>query len=121
MVRIKRGSIAKKRRKKILKMNKGFRASSSTLFRIANQKNLKSLTSAYKNRKSYKKIIRQLWIQRINSAVRLCGISFNQFINLCKKLKIKLNKKIISQLIIYDPSVFFKEFQPYFSKVPKTL
>ena len=121
MVRTKRGSVAKKRRKKILRMNKSFKTSSSILFRNANQKNLKSLISAYKSRKSYKKTTRQLWIHRINSTVRLCGISFNQFINLCRKLKIKLNKKIISQLIVYDPAVFFKEFQPYFSELSKTL
>ena len=109
----------KKDAKKFLKTNKGFRASSSLLFRTANQKNLKSFISAYKSRKDYKKISRQLWIHRINSAVRLCGISFNQFINLCKKLKIRLNKKAISQLIIYDPSAFFHEFQTHFSEVSK--
>ena len=119
MVRIKRGSVANKRRKKILKINKSFRGSSSALFRIANQKAIKSFASGYKNRKYYKRLIRQLWINRINSVSRLCGISFSQFINLCKKLKIKLNKKIISQLIIYDPHAFLIEFKPYFSEISK--
>ena len=107
MIRIKRGFTARKRRKKNLKMNRGFQASSKTLFRIASQKHLKAKISAYRNRKRRKIFFRDLWIHRINSAARSYGLSFNQFINFFKKSKIQLNRKILSQLIIYDPEAFF--------------
>ena len=110
MIRIKRGFIARKRRRKILKINRGFQTSSKNLFRIANQKNLKAKISAYHNRKKCKIFFRNLWIHRINAATRLYGLSFNQFINFCRQSKIQLNRKILSQLIIYDPESFFKEF-----------
>ena len=115
MIRIKRGAVAKKRRKKIFKMNRGFQASSRSLFRVANQKYVKTKTSSYRDRKRRKRIFRSLWIHRINSALRLYGLSFNQFINLCRKLKIKLNRKVISQLAIYDPDAFFQELKSYLS------
>ena len=113
MTRIKRGAVAKHRRKKIFKMNKGFRRSSRSLFRIANQKYIKTKTSSYKDRKRHKRLFRNLWIHRINSGVRLSGLSFNQFIYLCRKSKIQLNRKVISQLIVYDPDSFFNELKSY--------
>ena len=113
MIRIKRGAIAKNRRKKILNRNKGFQSSSSSLFRIANQKYIKTKISSYRDRKKRKRLFRNLWVQRINSALRLYGLSFNQFIHLCRKSKIQLNRKIISQLVIYDPDSFFNELNSY--------
>ena len=113
MIRIKRGKVAKNRRKKIIKMNKGFGMSSRSLFRIANQKYVKAKVSSYRNRKKCKRLFRSLWIHRVNSAIRLYGLSFNQFIHLCRKLKIQLNRKMISQLVIYDPDSFFYELKPY--------
>lgn len=113
MIRIKRGAVAKKRRRKIFKINKGFKASSRSLFRVANQKYVKTKISSYRDRKKRKRLFRNLWIHRINSALRLYGLSFNQFINLCRKSKIQLNRKIIAQLVIYDPDSFFYELKSY--------
>ena len=113
MIRVKRGTVSKYRRKKIIKMNKGFGASSRSLFRIANQKYIKTKTSSYRDRRKRKRLFRNLWIHRINSALRLYGFSFNQFVYLCRKSKIQLNRKIISQLVIYDPDSFFYELKPY--------
>ena len=113
MIRVKRGAISKYRRKKIIKMNKGFGTSSRLLFRIANQKYVKAKTSSYRDRRKCKSLFRNLWIHRVNSALRLYGLSFNQFIHLCRKSKILLNRKIISQLIIYDPDSFFYELRSY--------
>ncbi len=110
MIRIKRGFIARRRRKKILKMNRGFQASSKNSFRIANQKYLKAKTSSYRDRKKRKRLFRNLWVHRINSATRAYGFSFNQFISYCKKSNILLNRKVISQLIIHDSLSFFDEF-----------
>lgn len=111
MTRIKRGFIARRRRKKILKGNRGFQASAKKSFRIANQKYLKAKTSAYSARKKRKILFRHLWINRVNSAVRAYGFSFNEFISRCKQSKILLNRKIISQLIIHDAISFFTELK----------
>ena len=111
MIRIKRGLVARKRKKKILKTEKGFQTSSKNRFRTANQKNLKAKYSAYKNRKKRKIFFRDLWINRINSSTRLNGLNFSRFINFCKKSKIQLNRKILSQLMIYDSESFFTYFQ----------
>lgn len=111
MVRIKRGSVTHRKKKKILKNKKGFQAFSKTKFRIANQKDLKSKSLAYDSRKKRKRFIRGLWIHRINSATKLNGLSFSKFINFCKNSKIQLNRKILSQLIIYDSEAFFNYFK----------
>ena len=113
MVRVKRGAVAKNRRKNVLKMNKGFGSSSRSLFRIANQKYVKAKTLSYSSRKKRKRLFRNLWIHRINSGLRLYGLSFNQFNNLRRRLRIQLNRKILSQLIIYDPDSFFYELKSY--------
>nr|UXE31017.1 ribosomal protein L20 [Ostreobium quekettii] len=109
MVRIKRGFIARKRRKKILNRNRSFQASSKNSFRIAYQKYIKAKNSAYHDGKKRKRLFRNLWITRISSSTRVYGLSFNQFINFCKKSNIQLNRKIISQLFIHDSISFFEE------------
>nr|QZL38474.1 ribosomal protein L20 [Sargassum ilicifolium var. conduplicatum] len=106
MVRVKRGNIARKRRKKILKLAKGFRGSHSRLFRIANQQVMKSLVYAYIGRKEKKRIFRKLWIARINSSARSYNIKYSYFICKLKQSKILLNRKMLSQLAILDPSAF---------------
>nr|ARW64168.1 ribosomal protein L20 [Chondria sp. (in: red algae)] len=106
MTRIKRGNIARKRRKKILKLAKGFRGSHSKLFRTAKQQVLKSLKYSYIGRKNRKRIYRRLWISRINASVRLNNINYCQFISLLKKNNIALNRKTLSQLSIIDPHFF---------------
>ena len=113
MIRVKRGSISKYRRKKIIKINKGFGTKSRSLFRIANQKYIKTKISSYRDRRKCKRLFRNLWVRRVNSGLRLYGLSFNQFIYLCRKSEIQLNRKIISQLVIYDPDSFFYELKSY--------
>nr|YP_009393941.1 ribosomal protein L20 [Polysiphonia sertularioides]ARW62503.1 ribosomal protein L20 [Polysiphonia sertularioides] len=107
MTRIKRGNVARKRRKKILKLAKGFRGSQSKLFRTAKQQVLKSLKYSYVGRKHKKRLYRKLWIVRINAATRLFGISYSEFIYLLKKKKIALNRKVLSQLASIDKHAFY--------------
>lgn len=106
MVRIKRGNIARKRRKKILALASGYRGAHSVLFRVANQQVMKALRYAYVGRKQKKRIFRRIWISRINAASRINGISYSQLINRFKKSNIDLNRKMISQIAILDGSTF---------------
>jgi large subunit ribosomal protein L20 len=108
MTRVKRGNVARKRRKKILKLAKGFRGSHSTLFRTANQQVMKALRSAYRDRKKKKRDFRRLWITRINAAVRQHGMSYSKFIGNLKKAEIEINRKMLAQIAVLDPSGFAK-------------
>ena len=106
MVRVKRGNIARKRRKKILSLASGYKGAHSILFRIANQQVMKALRYSYIGRKQKKRIFRKLWIGRINAASRLHGLSYSQLIHKFKKSNIDLNRKMLSQLAILDTSTF---------------
>lgn len=108
MVRVKRGFVARKRRKKILKMAKGFRASMSKLFRIAHQAVTHALTYSYRDRRTKKRNFRKLWIARINAAVRINGMSYSRFINSLKVKQIKIDRKILSDIAIFDKETFSK-------------
>jgi large subunit ribosomal protein L20 len=111
MTRVKRGNVARKRRKKILKLAKGFRGSHSTLFRTANQQVMKALRSAYRDRKRKKRDFRRLWITRINAAARLHGMSYSKLMGNLKKANINLNRKMLAQLAVLDPAGFSKVAQ----------
>lgn len=106
MVRVKRGNVARKRRKKILSLASGYRGAHCVLFRIANQQVMKALRYSYIGRKQKKRIFRKIWINRINAASRLNGMSYNQLINKFKKSNIDLNRKMLSQIAILDASTF---------------
>jgi large subunit ribosomal protein L20 len=113
MVRVKRGNVARKRRKKILQLAKGYRGAHSRLFRIANQQVMKALRYSYIGRKQKKRFFRKLWITRINAASRYHNknlssprISYSTLINVLKKNQILLNRKMLAQLAILDPSTF---------------
>jgi large subunit ribosomal protein L20 len=106
MVRVKRGNVARKRRKKVLKLAKGFRGTHSRLFRIANQQVMKSLTYSYMGRKQNKRKFRQLWITRINSAARVNKTKYSLFIHDLKVSKVFLNRKMLAQLSMVDPKAF---------------
>lgn len=108
MVRVKRGNVARKRRKKILKLAKGFRGSHSKLFRTANQQVMKALRNAYRDRRKRKRDFRRLWIARINAATRQHGLSYSRFIDGLKKADIQLNRKMLAQMAILDPQSFAK-------------
>jgi large subunit ribosomal protein L20 len=106
MVRVKRGNVARKRRKKILSLASGYRGSHSVLFRIANQQVMKALRYSYIGRKQKKRIFRRIWISRINAASRLNGLSYSQLIHQLKKSNIDINRKMLSQIAIIDSSTF---------------
>ena len=106
MVRVKRGNVARKRRKKILSLASGYRGAHSILFRVANQQVMKALRYSYIGRKQKKRIFRKIWIGRINAISRLNGITYSQLINKFKKSNIDLNRKMLSQIAILDTSTF---------------
>ncbi len=106
MSRVKRGNVARKRRNKILRLAKGFRGSNGSLFRTANQRVMKALCNAYRDRKRRKRDFRRLWIARINAAARINGISYSKFIGNLKKADIRINRKMLAQLAVVDPSNF---------------
>ena len=106
MTRVKRGNISRKRHKKILKLNKGFRGSASTLYRTAKQQNMKALCYAYTSRRRKKREFRNLWITRLNAAVRRYGLSYSEFIFYLKNCSIQLNRKVLAQLSLCDPEAF---------------
>jgi len=108
MVRVKRGNVARKRRKKILHLAKGYRGAHSRLFRVANQQVMKALRYAYVGRKQKKRTFRKIWITRINSASKLNGLTYSKLIHLFKKSNIDLNRKMLSQIAILDPVTFNK-------------
>lgn len=108
MTRVKRGNVARKRRKKILKLAKGFRGSHSTLFRTANQQVMKALRNAYRDRKKRKRDFRRLWITRINAAAHQHGISYSQLMGNLKKANVEINRKMLAQIAVLDPQDFGK-------------
>ena len=108
MVRIKRGNVARKRRKKILQMAKGYRGAHSRLFRIANQQVMKALRYSYVGRKQKKRMFRRLWITRINTMSRMNGMPYSRLIHNFKKSNINLNRKMLSQIAILDAPAFGK-------------
>lgn len=106
MTRVKRGNVARKRRKKILKLAKGYVGSHSKIFRTANQQVMKALRNAYRDRRRRKRDFRRLWIARINAASRQHGVSYSQLIGKLKKADIQLNRKMLAQLAVLDPKAF---------------
>nr|YP_009367773.1 ribosomal protein L20 [Neodangemannia microcystis]ARK14776.1 ribosomal protein L20 [Neodangemannia microcystis] len=110
MTRVKRGYVARKRRKKILDLTKGFRGSSAILFRSANQRNMKALKYLYRDRRRIKRDYRKLWITRINAATRLSDMSYSTFIHKLKEENILLNRKLLAQLAVRDQPVFQQLF-----------
>ncbi|WP_031479492.1 50S ribosomal protein L20 [Maridesulfovibrio frigidus] len=107
-MRVKRGIAAKKRHKKFLKMAKGFRGSGSTLYRTARERVERSLCMAYVGRKVRKREMRKLWIQRINAAARLNGLSYSRLINGLSLAGIELNRKVLADLAVTDTVAFAK-------------
>ena len=106
MVRVKRGNVARKRRKKILSLASGYRGAHSVLFRVANQQVMKALRYSYVGRKQKKRIFRKIWITRINAASRLNGLTYSGLIHKFKKSNIDLNRKMLSQIAVLDTSTF---------------
>ena len=106
MVRVKRGKVARTRRKKILKFAKGFKGAHSRLSRTANGQVMKALVYSYVGRKRRKNDFKKLWVCRINAAARAEGLSYSNLKNLLKKSSIVLNSKMLAQLSILDKETF---------------
>ena len=106
MARIKRATMTHKRRKKVLKLAKGYFGAKSKQFRTAKQAVMKSGQYAYIGRKQKKRDFRRLWITRISAACKANGMNYSTFINGLKKADITLNRKMLSEIAIHDPSAF---------------
>ena len=105
-MRIKRGVNAVKKRRKILKLAKGYFGSKSKLYRIARQAVMKSLAYSYVGRKAKKRDFRKLWIARINAGCRLNGLSYSKFIHGLNLAGITLNRKVLADMAINDAQGF---------------
>lgn len=106
MARIKGAMMTRKRRKKTLKLAKGYFGSKSKHFKMAKQQVMKSGNYAFIGRKQKKRQFRNLWITRINNAVRPLGINYSAFMNGLKKQGVTLNRKMLSEMAIHDPQSF---------------
>ena len=106
MARIKGALMTRKRRKKTLKLAKGYWGSKSRHFKMAKQAVMKSGTYAYIGRKARKRDFRRLWITRISAACRMNGISYSMFMNGLKKAGVTLNRKMLSEVAIADEAAF---------------
>lgn len=106
MARVKGAMATRKRRKKVLKLAKGYYGSKSTLFKTAKEAVYKSGQKAYIGRKQRKRQFRQLWITRISAGCKMNGMNYSTFMNGLKKAGIDLNRKMLSELAISDPKAF---------------
>ena len=106
MARVRRGNKKLLRRKKILKLAKGFFGAKKKNYRTAKEAVEKALTYAYRDRRNKKRDFRKLWNVRINAAVRMYGLSYSKFIDGLNKNNIKLNRKMLSNLAATDPEAF---------------
>ncbi len=106
MPRVKRGFKARRRRNKVLKLAKGYRGARSKLFRSATEAVDRALNYAYRDRRVKKRDFRALWIARINAASRENGLSYSRLVFGLKKAEIGLDRKILAQLAVTDPTGF---------------
>jgi large subunit ribosomal protein L20 len=106
MSRVKRGVNARKKKKKILKLAKGFFGARSRLIRTATEAVNKAMKYSYRDRRARKREFRQLWIARINAAARVNNISYSRLIDGMKKSGIELDRKILAELAVNDPQGF---------------
>ena len=107
-MRVKRGFKARRRRNKVLKLARGYRAGRSKLFRTAADALDKALMYAYRDRRVRKRDFRRLWISRINAAARMNNLSYSKFMHGLKLSNIQLDRKVLADLAISDPSGFSK-------------
>ena len=108
MSRIKCGKVTRRRHKRLFKLTKGFWGQRKNVFRRAKETILRALAYAFKGRKMLKRSMRALFITRINAAVRPYGFSYSAFIPALKKANIQLNRKMLSQISIFEQTVFQK-------------
>ena len=106
MARIKGAMMTRKRRNKVLKAAKGYWGAKSKHFKMAKQAVLKSGNYAFAGRKMKKRDFRRLWIARISAQAKACGMNYSTFMNGLKKAGIELNRKMLSELAVYDKEAF---------------
>ncbi|WP_426461169.1 50S ribosomal protein L20 [Mycoplasma hafezii] len=106
MARVKGGTVTRARRKKWLKLAKGYFGHKSIGYKVAKQQVVKGWTYAFRDRKQVKRNYRKLWIARINAATRAEGMSYSRFINGLKKANVQINRKMLSELAINEPKTF---------------
>jgi large subunit ribosomal protein L20 len=108
MPRVKRGTTARASHKKVLEAAKGFRGRRGNVFRVANEAVMKAGQYAYRDRRQKKRQFRQLWITRINAAVRELGMTYSQFMNGMKKAAIDIDRKVLADMAVFDQAAFAK-------------
>src|SRR3954453_17266452 len=106
MPRVKRSVAARKKRRKVLHEARGYWGLKHSSYKAAKEQLEHSLSYAYRDRKNRKRTMRSLWIIRINAAARQHGLSYNQFVNGCKRAKIELARKVLADLAVADPAAF---------------
>ena len=106
MARVKRGVIARRRHKKVLKQAKGYYGARSRVFRVAKQAVTKAGQYAYRDRRQRKRQFRALWIARINAGARMNGLSYSRFIAGLKKAAIEIDRKVMADIAVHDKAVF---------------
>ena len=106
MPRVKSGVVSRKRRKRVLKLAKGYFGSKHTLYKTANEQVMKSLQYAYRDRRQKKRDFRKLWITRINAAARMNGLSYSKLMHGLKLAGIEVNRKMLADLAVSDAAAF---------------
>ena len=106
MPRVKGGYVSRRRRKKILKLAKGYFGSKHRLFKTAKAQVMKSLLYAYRDRRQRKRDFRKLWIARINAAARMNGLSYSKFMHGLKVAGVDINRKMLAELAVSDQKAF---------------
>ena len=106
MPRVKGGYVTRQRRKKVLKLAKGYFGSKHTLYKTAHEQVMRSLAYAYRDRKARKRDFRKLWIQRINAACQLNGMKYSRFINGLNRAGIEVNRKMLAEMAVNDAAGF---------------
>lgn len=106
MARVKRGVIARRRHKKILKMAKGYYSARSRVFRVAKQAVIKAGQYSYRDRRNRKRQFRRLWITRINAAARTNGLSYSRFVNGLKRANVEIDRRVLADIAVHDKAAF---------------
>lgn len=106
MPRVKGGVVSRKRRKRVLKLAKGYFGSKHTLYKTANEQVMKSLQYSYRDRRQKKRDFRKLWITRINAAARMNGLSYSKLMHGLKLAGIEVNRKMLADLAVSDAAAF---------------
>ncbi|MEC3663397.1 50S ribosomal protein L20 [Bacillus subtilis] len=106
MPRVKGGTVTRKRRKKVLKLAKGYFGSKHTLYKVANQQVMKSGNYAFRDRRQKKRDFRKLWITRINAAARMNGLSYSRLMHGLKLSGIEVNRRMLADLAVNDLTAF---------------